>query len=68
MNWTRPRTWRCNDQLMPKRGILCFKSALGLIEATKFKQRNIGSTILVDVKRFLSLNQTDEVFGTQVAF
>ena len=48
-------------QLMPERGILCFKSALGLkSEAPRFK-RNI---IVVDAKRFCIKSKTDEVFGT----
>jgi hypothetical protein len=48
MNWTRPRTWRCNDQLMPKRGILCFKSAFGLedrgnqVQAEKYRLDHPG--------------------------
>jgi hypothetical protein len=50
---------------LPQRGILCFKSLLGLkIEAPRFKRKNISATIVVDVKRFWRQIKTDEVFGT----
>ena len=53
------------NQLLPQRGILCFKSLLGLkIEAPRFKRKNISATIVVDVKRFFRQIKTDEVFGT----
>src|SRR5262249_42445181 len=52
-------------QLKPERGILCFKSALGLEkQAARFTKRNISATIVADVKRFSYQINTDEVFGT----
>jgi hypothetical protein len=39
------------DQLLPKRGILCFKSAPGLEErGTRFKTRKISAAIAPDLK------------------
>jgi hypothetical protein len=54
--------WKISVKIsLPQRGILCFKSALGLkSEAPRFK-RNI---IVVDAKRFCIKSKTDEVFGT----
>src|SRR6266496_2866975 len=66
VNWTRPRIWRrstvsgcLSAAFSASSRLLDLKS-----EATRFKQRHISATILVDVKRFSHQINTDEVFDT----
>ena len=57
--------WKISVKIsLPQRGILCFKSALGLEERGTQVQENI---IVVDAKRFCIKSKTDEVFGTHKA-
>ena len=66
VNWTRPRSLRCNMISCCLRAAFSASSwLLGLkSEATGFKRKTVSAAIAADVKQFCRQIKTDEVFGT----